>query len=400
MSFNKKEIVYTDKAAFINRKNELNFLKDWINREPKGILFIYGPKSSGKTTLLMKFIDLHLNSKNFNIKHFNLRTVLIANYTDFIQAFFEVDYSKSTQEIKQRSEYSLKVFKLSKEIKQSLDNKILDPFVVMKKELQKIFKKGKRPVIIIDELQALEDIYMNGQRELIKELFNFFVAITKESHLCHVIIASSDGYFMKRLFEDSKLEKTSIFFGVDYLDETDTKYWLQNIEKESAIKDYTLTNKQIDIIWKYIGGSMFEISCLLADLCSVSKNKKVSDDSLDHLIHGMIKRNCARFSHYAKLSRKIIILFREIYNVCSDRSHFNVMDLKVLVENNIYDNTTLSEALNKLVQYNFLAFHPAESTYQLQGNSMFYGLKLYVESLPEGVIKMVENAYPIQQLFE
>ena len=140
---------------------------------------------------------------------------------------------------------------------------------------------------------------------------------------------------------------------------------------------------------------MFEIHSLLRDLCSASKNKKVSDDSLDHLIHGMIKRNCARYSHYAKLCRKKIILFREIYNVCSDRSRFNVMDLKVLVENNIYDNTTLSEALNNLVQYNFLAFHPAESTYQLQGNTMFYGLKLYVEGLPEGVIKMVGKVYPI-----
>jgi len=388
---NKKAIVYTDKAAFINRKKELNFLMDWINREPKEILFIYGPKSSGKTTLLMKFIDLHLNRKDFNIKHFNLRKVLISNYTDFIQAFFEIDYSKAPQEIKQRSEYSLKVFKLSKEIKQSLENKILAPFVVMEKELKKIVKKGKRPIIIIDELQALEDIYMNGQRELIKELFNFFVAMTKASHLCHVIIASSDGYFMKRLFEDSKLTKTSNFFGVDYLDETDTKYWLQHIEEESAIKDYELTNKQIDVIWKYIGGSMFEISRLLADLCSGSKNKKVSDDYLDQMIRDVIKGNSARFTHYAQLSKRKIQLLKEINTICIKNPLFNVLDLQQLIDNNAYDNTTLIEELNKLVQYNFLTFHPKESTYQLQGNTMFYGLQSYVESLPEGVIRMIEG---------
>jgi len=68
--------------------------------------------------------------------------------------------------------YNLKLFKLSKEIKKSLENKTLDPFVVMKKELIKIYKKGKQPVIIIDELHALEDIYINGQRDLLKELFN------------------------------------------------------------------------------------------------------------------------------------------------------------------------------------------------------------------------------------
>ena len=392
-----KKNKFRRKIPFLNRTKELEFLSGWIDDEPNEILFIYGPKSSGKTTLLMKFIDLHLNNKHYNIKHFNLRTVLIANYTDFIQAFFELDYSKSSQEIKQRAEYSLKVFKLSKEVKESLENKRIDPFVVMKKELQKIVKKGKHPVIIIDELQALEDIYLNGQRELIKELFNFFVAMTKESHLCHVIIASSDGYFMKRLFEDSKLEKTSIFLGVDYLDEADTKYWLQHIEEESAIKDYKLTTKQIDLIWQYIGGSMFEISRLLADLCSGARNKKVSDDHLDHVINSMIARNCARFTHYARLSRKKIILFREIYNVCLHRHCFNDMHLDVLLENNIFDDTVLTEELNNLVQYNFLAFHPAESTYQLQGNTMFYGLKAYVESLPERVIKMVQKAYPINR---
>ena len=74
------------------------------------------------------------------------------------------------------------------------------------------------------------------------------------------------------------------------------------------------------------------------------------------------------------------------------------MHLDVLLENNIFDNTALTEELNKLVQYNFLAFHPEESTYQLQGNTMFYGLKSYVESLPERVIKMVEKAYPINQV--
>ncbi|KPA15139.1 ATP-binding protein, partial [Candidatus Magnetomorum sp. HK-1] len=185
MSHKTKSFAYTRKSAFINRTEELTYLRDWIHDEPNNILFIYGPKSSGKTTLLMKFIEMHLDSKNFNIKDFNLRKVLIANYTDFIQTFFEIDYSKSTQDLKQRTQYSLKVFKLTKEIKKSLENKTLDPFAVMEKELLKISKKGKRPIIIIDELQALEDIYLNGQRELLKELFNFFVAITKESHLCH-----------------------------------------------------------------------------------------------------------------------------------------------------------------------------------------------------------------------
>jgi len=376
-----KKIQYKRKIAFINRTKELKFLSDRIDDVPNEILFIYGPKSSGKTTLLMKFIDLHLNSKDFNIKHFNLRKVLVANYIDFIQAFFEVDYSKAPQEMKQRSEYSLKVFKLSKEIKQSLEKKILDPFVVMKKELQKIVKNGKRPVIIIDELQALEDIYMNGQRELLKELFNFFVAMTKESHLCHVIIASSDGYFMKRIYEDSKLSKTSKYFAVDYLAETDTKYWLNHLKYESAITSFKLTGPQIDLIWKYFGGSIWEISDLLGDLIPCSNNNKVSDEHLNNFIHMKIEENCARFKHYSGFNENRQILLKKIYHCCAKENSFDPQDMKPLIKKKIYDENALSHELNRLVQLNYLAFDPTKSTWQLQGNTIFYGLQQFIESI-------------------
>jgi len=381
MSFNKNEIVYADNEAFINRTKELNYLMNWTNLKPNEILFIYGPKSSGKTTLLMKFIELNLNNKHYNIKHFNLREVLIGNYIDFIQAFFEVDYSKASQEIKQRSEYSLKVFKLSKEIKKSLENKILDPFVVMKKELQKIVKKGKRPIFIIDELQALEDIYMNGQRELLKELFNFFVAMTKESHLCHVIIASSDGYFMKRIYEDSKLSKTSKYYAVEYLDETDTKYWLKHLESESAIRSFKLTDSQIDLIWKYFGGSMWEISDVLGELINYSKNKKISDEYLNKIIQKRIKENFARFKHFSGFNENRQVLLEKIYHSCAKKNYFEHQDMKPLIKNKQFDENGLSHELNKLVQLNYLAFDPTKTIWQLQGKSMFYGLKKFVEHI-------------------
>ncbi|KPA09954.1 ATP-binding protein [Candidatus Magnetomorum sp. HK-1] len=379
----KQSIVYQNICPFINREKELDYLKGWIQDEPKNILFIYGPKSSGKTTLLMNFINIHLNNKHYNIKHFNLREVLIANYIDFIQAFFEIDYSKERPELKQKTQYSLKVFKLSREIKKSLENKTLDPFVVMKKELIKLSKKGKRPVIIIDELQALEDIYLNGQRELLKELFNFFVAMTKESHLCHVIIASSDGYFMKRIFEDSKLTKTSRFYLVDYLTEEDSKYWLNHLESESAITRFKLSEAQIEMIWKFIGGSMWEISNLLGELQRCSKNRAITNEQLNNIIQEMIDGNCARFNHYARLDKSKILLFKLIYKSGTEKDRFVFIDLKSLINNKVYDNITLSDELNRLVQLNYLAFNPTTSTYQLQGKSMFYGLKKFVESLPD-----------------
>ncbi len=118
----------------------------------------------------------------------------------------------------------------------------------------------------IDELQALKGIYINGQRELLKELFNFFVAMTNKSHLCHVLIASSDGFFIERIYNDSKLKKTSRFMEVAYLSKKDVTGWLSNLERESAIKGYTLTPEQIERAWQTFGGSCWEISRFLGDI--------------------------------------------------------------------------------------------------------------------------------------
>ncbi|ETR68034.1 MAG: ATPase [Candidatus Magnetoglobus multicellularis str. Araruama] len=376
-----QKIKYTKTAEFVNRSEELDYLAQWINKKPQHILFIYGPKSSGKTTLLYKFIETHLTNKYFNIKHFNLREMLIANYSDFIQAFFEVDYSKQSGDMKQKKEYNLKLFKLSKEIKKSLENKTLDPFVVMKKELLKISRKGKQPIIIIDELQALEDIYINGQRDLLKELFNFFVALTKESHLCHVIIASSDGYFMSRIYNDSKLTKTSDFFEINYLTQQDVRYWLTHLEQESGITAFTLTDEQIEIIWKYLGGSMFEISIVLGKLISLAKNKRLETETIKKEINRFVTINCGKFERYVKLNKQKFQLVKHILNIWEKRQDFVQRDLHKLVSSKMYGDNDLSDELNNLVRMNILAFNPTASSYAIQGNALYYGLRQYIQTV-------------------
>jgi AAA+ ATPase superfamily predicted ATPase len=48
---------YRQDVAFINRQKELIDLRVFIVKRPSEILFIHGPKSSGKTTLLYKFLE-------------------------------------------------------------------------------------------------------------------------------------------------------------------------------------------------------------------------------------------------------------------------------------------------------------------------------------------------------
>jgi len=64
----------------------------------------------------MRFIEFITRDNKFHVKNFNLREILISNYKDFVRAFFEIDFEKSKDEIKEKREYNLKLFKLTTEI--------------------------------------------------------------------------------------------------------------------------------------------------------------------------------------------------------------------------------------------------------------------------------------------
>ncbi len=373
---------YSKQPAFINRQQEMKFLGNWIAEKPENLLFIFGPKSSGKTTLLYRFIKENLSNAAYEIKHFNLREILITRYQDFIRAFFEHDYSKEKTDVRERREYDLKVFKLSVEVLKGLDANELDPFVVMKRELEKLNARNVRPIIIIDELQALEGIYINGQRELLKELFNFFVAMTKESHLCHVLIASSDGYFIERIYNDSKLKKTSRFMEVAYLSKKDVNGWLSNLERESAIKGYTLTPEQIERAWQTFGGSCWEISRFLGDILMRAEGGKVPDEAFDDELRKVHIQMRSLFVDYASLYQNKRALFRVMHQATSTTDgRFRENDLASLVDDGAYDIPTLRNELANLVRQNFLAYNPVTAEFSLQGRSMEIGLKKFIESL-------------------
>ncbi|ETR66563.1 MAG: hypothetical protein OMM_12642, partial [Candidatus Magnetoglobus multicellularis str. Araruama] len=106
---------------------------------------------------------------------------------------------------------------------------------------------------------------------------------------------------------------------VDYLNESDTKYWLNHLEKESLIKGYTLTSNQINMIWKYIGGSMFEISGLLGDLITVATETDITDNVLEMLILKRIKENRGRFKRYARLNQKKLFYLKK-YSISACKS--------------------------------------------------------------------------------
>jgi AAA+ ATPase superfamily predicted ATPase len=238
----------------------------------------------------------------------------------------------------------------------------VDPFKVMEKEFIRMNEKRIKPVFIIDELQALDNIYLNNgrDRQLIIELFNFFVAMTKESHLVHIIIASSDGYFIDRIFIDSRLKKCSKFFKVDYLPKEDVMEWLLNLEKYSNIKDYTLKHEEAEKIWGMVGGSMWEIQDILFELFH---------HPLDNVLENYKRSMLGLITDYIvtkgrKMRERVL-------------NHFTANDR--LLKKDVDEED--EDILKDMVRNNILYFDPTEATYYPQGKSYQWGIRLYFESI-------------------
>jgi AAA+ ATPase superfamily predicted ATPase len=102
---------------------------------------------------------------------------------------------------------------------------------------------GKQPVLIIDELQKIGDVNMNGT--LIYELFNFFIDLTKELHLAHVFAISSDSLFIEEVHSEAMLEGRCRYLLVDDFDCETTMDFLNK---------YGFGNEEKELTWDYCGG--------------------------------------------------------------------------------------------------------------------------------------------------
>ena len=348
---------YRQDVAFINRNKELIGLKLFIDKRPSEILFIHGPKSSGKTTLLYKFLEQIQNEQKLNIKFLDLRKTFTNVYDDFLKTFFQVETPEEKKETLS-SNINIGFFKIDASVEKKILEKRADPFKVMEAELLNLTLQGIKPILIIDKLQALDKIYLDNdkERQLITALFNFFVAMTKQSHLAHIIIASSDGYFLNTIYNDSKLKKCSEFYKVDYLVKKDVMEWLLNLEKYSKIKDYTLTEADAEKIWDTVGGSMWEIQIILSHLFEYPIDQVLAD------------------------YKKKILGMITYYIIQKDRKKREKVLQRFVIHELLWAKDTDeddADILKDMVTNNILYFDPTEAVYYRQGKSYWWGIKLY-----------------------
>ncbi len=244
---------------FYNREKEIREIKAVLSEEPNLVYFVYGPINSGKTSLLTKvFKEL---SEKYVVFYINFRGRYVQTVEDLIKVLFRVKrevISEGTKEfIKEILKGGSKVLEKLKGIPISENifevlfkrrDKVEDIFAFLEEYFEDIKEEGYQPVFVLDEMQTIKEMINAQGRPIIHELFNFMVRLTKETHLCHCLCATSDCLFIEDVYSNARLEGRAEYILVDDLD------------KESAFRVYEEFGfEDKELVWDYIGGKFGDI---------------------------------------------------------------------------------------------------------------------------------------------
>jgi len=235
---------------FHNREKEAKEIRSILDSRPTLITFIYGPINSGKTELINNLMkSLPETQKVFYI---NLRGRFISNYDEFIKVLFDVEHEARYGRIKEFLKPIVNVLPESYHgipipkdmfLRLFKEKDVEDAFVYMETVLRAFCESGRAPVLVIDELQVIGDLKVDGL--LIYKLFNFFIRLTKELHICHVFAVTSDSLFIENVYSAAMLEGRCRYLRVDDFDEATTAAFLEG---------HGFTDDEKALAWEYCGG--------------------------------------------------------------------------------------------------------------------------------------------------
>jgi len=271
---------------FFDREREQEELTSILSARPSLIYFVYGPINSGKTSLLVRVLkSLPPDTVPFYI---NLRGRDVSSTGDFLNCLFKVDKKSSFDNIK---EYLRDLSRGGTEAFAKLTGipiprQIFDPifkerdkgddaFAYLEDFLGELVEGGQKPVFVLDEIQVIKELANASGRPLLDKLLNFLVRMTKETHLCHCLVATSDSLFVEEIHGSARLEGRSQYFKVDDLNEGLS---LQVYEK------FGFQDKEL--VWDYIGGKFGDMVMLQAWLNRGYGFK----ESLDKMLQGEVSR--------------------------------------------------------------------------------------------------------------
>ena len=83
-------------------------------------------------------------------------------------------------------------------------------------------------------------------------MFNFFVRLTKELHVCHVFCLRSDSLFIEQVYNKGMLRGRCKYFLIDDLDKENALKFMDFLAKEVLNKELSEDDKEL--IYSYVGG--------------------------------------------------------------------------------------------------------------------------------------------------
>ncbi|PXF61206.1 MAG: ATP-binding protein [Candidatus Methanogaster sp.] len=315
------------RIGFHDRDKEMKEIRDILDAEPSLITFVYGPINSGKTALITHLIEEL--PEDYVVFYVNLRGKFISNYDDFVRALFKLDREKKEYKeiLRTISEVSLKSLKFTGI---PVTEGVLDLFF-KEKTYDDVFEfledyfteiaKNKVPVLIVDELQKIGDVRINTH--LIYELFNLFIRLTKELHLCHVFAVTSDSLFIEQVYSEAMLEGRCRYLMVDDFD----------YETAAAFLDgHDFTDDERTIAWGYCGGKPV---CLLELMNTKDDRKgkaeemfKIRKGQIEEVIYSLEANDKKMFDAVLGILSEFIVSEKTTYKYLND-------EIKFLVRKNI-----------------------------------------------------------------
>ena len=292
---------------FHNREKETKEIRAILDSRPTLITFIYGPINSGKTELITHTIDEL--PEEYVVFYINLRTKFLASYDDFIESLFEMELETEGALRKRKETLAELVSSVTKVAGIPINKEFLDyvfkdkkpknAFSYIIKLFEEVKNSGKQPVFILDEMQKIGDVKMNGS--LIYELFNFFIDLTKELHLAHVFAISSDSLFIEEVHSEAMLEGRCRYLLVDDFEEATTAAFLEG---------HGFSEEEKAVAWEYCGGKP---ACLV-ELVTTEKNRKEKAEEMLGIRMGQIEgliEDAREFGYKISYGEERIVLNEE-----------------------------------------------------------------------------------------
>ena len=345
---------------FYNREKEIQEIMRIFNSRPDLITFIYGPINSGKTELLNYLTD-KLDDK-YVVFYINLRERMIRDFNDFIEALFEIEIEGKKKVVVKEVIAEITKFTgipISKTLLDQFfkEDKPKNAFRYIVEVIRETRGKGKMPILIIDELQKIGDIKIDSY--LVYELFNLFIRLTKELHICHVFAVTSDSLFIERVYSEAMLQGRCRYLLVDDFDYETTK---------SFLKKYGFSKEEIELVWNYLGGKPVY-------LVEAIKNKHRLKDFCEEMLNLRTNEIKQRLKILRELGEEVVIGEKR-YEVDYEKV---VSALKDVAKNEILSDTIDEITKRFLIRENILFFDPLKAILKPQSKLDLLAIRKVLE---------------------